>query len=45
MQNQLTEGERLVGIISHVDKLDECIPRKIRVRATDHGSEIALELA
>lgn len=38
--NQLTEGNRLVGIISHVDKLDESIPQKIRVYVTENGSRI-----
>ncbi|MBO4916105.1 MAG: SMC family ATPase, partial [Oscillospiraceae bacterium] len=32
--NQLTEGNRLVGIISHVDKLEESIPQKLRVKKT-----------
>ena len=43
--NQLTEGNRLVGIISHVDKLDESIPQKIRVRNGEKGSSLSLELA
>ena len=43
--NQLSEGRRLVGIISHVDKLDESIPQKIRVKNGERGSTIALELA
>lgn len=43
--NQLTEGNRLVGIISHVDKLDESIPQKIRVRHGEKGSSLKLELA
>jgi len=38
--NQLTEGDRLVGIISHVDKLNESIPQKIRVRCGERGSWI-----
>ena len=42
--NQLTEGNRLVGIISHVDKLDESIPQKVRVKSTDKGSILTLEL-
>ena len=42
--NQLTEGKRLVGIISHVDKLDESIPQKVRVKSTDKGSVLSLEL-
>ena len=41
---QLTEGKRLVGIISHVDKLSESIPQKIRVRSGDRGSTLSLEL-
>ena len=41
--DQLTEGDRLVGIISHVEKLDESIPQKIRVRAGEHGSSITIE--
>ena len=43
--NQLTEGNRLVGVISHVDKLDESIPQKIRVRHGEKGSSLSLELA
>ena len=42
--NQLTEGKRLVGIISHVDKLSESIPQKIRVRSGEKGSTLTLEL-
>ena len=42
--NQLTEGNRLVGIISHVDRLDESIPQKIRVRRGEKGSSLRLEL-
>ena len=42
---QLTEGNRLVGIISHVDKLEESIPQKLRVRKTAHGSELKSELS
>ncbi|MBR5093456.1 MAG: SMC family ATPase [Oscillospiraceae bacterium] len=43
--DQLSGGQRLVGIISHVDKLDESIPQKIRVRHGKHGSTLSLELA
>ena len=43
--NQLSEGKRLVGIISHVDKLDESIPQKIRVKSGEKGSSLSLELA
>ena len=42
--DQLGEGKRLVGIISHVDKLDESIPQKIRVRGGEKGSTLTLEL-
>ena len=42
---QLTEGNRLVGIISHVDKLEESIPQKLRVLSGEHGSTIRLELS
>ena len=39
----LTEGNRLVGIISHVDRLDESISQKIRVKNGDRGSTLTLE--
>ena len=42
---QLAEGNRLVGIISHVDRLDESISQKIRVRNGRNGSHISLELS
>jgi len=45
MLGQLTEGNRLVGIISHVDRLDESIAQKIRVRSGEKGSTLALELS
>ncbi len=41
--SQLTEGNRLVGIISHVDKLGESIPQKILVSSTGHGSTLRIE--
>lgn len=43
--NQLTTGNRLVGIISHVDKLDESIPQKIRVSSNEKGSHLRPELS
>ena len=43
--NQLSEGSRLVGIISHVDRLGESIPQKIRVKTGEHGSTLTLETA
>ena len=42
---QLSEGHRLVGVISHVDKLDESIPQKVRVKNSDRGSSLSLELS
>ncbi len=42
---QLTEGNRLVGVISHVDKLEESIPQKLRVSSGPHGSSLMLELS
>lgn len=42
--NGLTEGNRLVGVISHVDRLGESIPQKIRVRSGEKGSTLSLEL-
>lgn len=41
--NQLTEGSCLVGIISHVGKLEESIPQKIRVKNSEHGSFLQYE--
>ena len=43
--NQLSSGNRLVGIISHVDKLDESIPQKIRVTCDEKGSHVHQELS
>lgn len=34
----LTEGKRLVGIISHVARLEESIPQQIRVKNSENGS-------
>ncbi len=42
---QLTEGNRLVGVISHVDKLEESIPQKLRVLSGPHGSSLVLDLS
>ena len=42
---ELTEGDRLVGIISHVDRLDESIPQKIRVKNGEGGSTLTVERA
>lgn len=35
--------DRLVGIISHIDELQESIPSKIVVTKTDHGSKVRVE--
>ena len=43
--DQLSAGNRLVGIISHVDKLDESIPQKIRVTCDEQGSHTRRELS
>lgn len=40
--NQLTEGNRLVGIISHVARLEESIPQQIRVRHGEEGSTLEI---
>ena len=40
---QLSEGKRLVGIISHVEQLEECIPQKIRVESGEQGSRLRIE--
>ena len=37
---QLSAGDRLVGIISHVDKLAESIPQKLRVTCDETGSHV-----
>lgn len=41
--NQLTQGNCLVGIISHVNRLEESIPQKIRVKSTESGSSLTFE--
>ena len=38
--SQLTEGNRMVGIISHVAQLREAIDRRVEVRKTEFGSHI-----
>ena len=40
--NQLTEGRRLVGIISHVPRLKESIPQQIRVKNSEKGSSLRI---
>jgi DNA repair exonuclease SbcCD ATPase subunit len=41
----LSEGNRMVGLISHVDKLNESIPQKIHVKNGKRGSTIRVETA
>ena len=40
--DQIAGGSRQIGIISHVTKLEESIPKKIIVRAGDRGSHIRI---
>lgn len=40
--NQLTEGRRLVGIISHVPRLKESISQQIRVKNSEKGSSLQI---
>ncbi len=39
----LSAGKRQIGIISHVARLDECLPRKIHVIARAGGSTVEIE--
>lgn len=41
---KLQSAGRLVGIISHVDELEERIPAKLRVTKTERGSRAAFEI-
>lgn len=38
--NQLSEGNRLVGIISHVSRLEECISEQFIVKSENMGSTV-----
>ncbi|MBR6119753.1 MAG: SMC family ATPase [Oscillospiraceae bacterium] len=40
--NELTQGDRLVGIISHVDKLSASIPQKLLVSHGPNGSKLRI---
>ena len=40
--NSLTRGDRLVGLISHVDKLSASIPQKILVSHSPNGSRLRI---
>lgn len=39
----LSGGRRQIGIISHVSRLEECIPKKIHVIAGERGSTVRIE--
>ena len=41
--SHLSAGKRQIGIISHVARLDECLPRKIHVISGKNGSSVRLE--
>ncbi|MCD7837895.1 MAG: SMC family ATPase [Clostridiales bacterium] len=41
---QLAGDSRQVGIISHVEKLEECIPQKILVKGGRNGSTIEMQI-
>ena len=41
--SHLHAGTRQIGIISHVDKLEECLPKKIRVISGPEGSRVEIE--
>lgn len=41
--NSLAGDSRQIGIISHVEKLSECIPKKIVVSGSEKGSSIRIE--
>ena len=42
--NNLTEGNRLIGIISHVAELKERIDKKIIIYKTSNGSDVKIEI-
>ena len=44
MLSSFSGGRRQIGIISHVARLDECIPKKIRVASGNGGSRIWLDV-
>ncbi len=40
--SDLTDGEMLIGIISHVDKLKECIEKQVVIKKNRQGSKIEI---
>ena len=45
LDRMLTEGNRLVGIISHVERLGESILQKILVKNRERGSRLSVEFS
>ena len=41
--SSLSGDSKQIGIISHVTRLEECIPAKVRVTAGEHGSKLKIE--
>ena len=39
----LSQGHRLIGIISHVSELKSCIEKKVIISKTNQGSKISIE--
>ena len=44
MLNSVSNGNKLIGIISHNKDLIDCIPRKIKVSKKDKGSDITITI-
>lgn len=44
MLDNLADGKRMIGIISHVEALKQRIDKKIIINKTNNGSEITLEI-
>ena len=44
MLNQLTDSNKLIGIISHREELKEVIPKKVLIKKNNKGSQIETDL-
>ena len=44
MLNQLTDSNKLIGIISHREELKEVIPKKVLIKKNNKGSKIETDL-
>ena len=44
MLNQLSDSNKLIGIISHRAELKEVIPKKVMIRKNNKGSQINIDL-